>query len=593
MDLEGKPLPLGVTGELWIGGTGVGQGYYGNVKTTREKFVTKDGLPFYKSGDLARQTATGEVEILGRNDGQIKLRGLRIELGEIEAALSTYPDIGMVTVFVGQIHNQEHLLAYYTAKSSIEPAELREFLLKSLTKYMVPTAYLQVDTMPTTPNGKIDRKALPPALLMKQSDYVAPNNEKEEAYCQIFAEILGLSQVGITDHFFDLGGTSLLVTQVTLEASKRGYQLNYGDVFAHPTPKELALLGQKEEAKDQNDEISQYDYAKIHKLLEGNCLSLLREDDSRPLGHVCITGATGYLGIHILYEYLKSQKGIAYCVVRGGKLSEERRLKSLLGYYFPEDLDHFLTLWGTRLQVVEGSITEASLYEKLEKLPIDTMLNCAANVKHFSAGNDIEEVNLHGLKKAIDFALKIKCRLIQVSTASVAGMSVENQPPENLRPTETNLYFGQDLSNQYVNSKFLAERSLLEAVVEQGLDGKIMRVGNLMAREDGEFQINFSTNNFLGRLRAYTIVEKVPYSALSAPVEFSPINETARAILLLSTTSANCSIFHPYNHHNLVMGDIIAALQKDVDRVVELINTRPRKCLDFLSPTDFFRTCCT
>lgn len=564
MDIHGNPLPIGVCGELWIGGTGVGQGYYGNPETTAEKFVVREGIPFYKSGDLARQTPTGEVEILGRNDGQIKLRGLRIELGEIERTLASYPNMGMVTVFVGNIHKQEHLVAYYTAKNPIEPVELREFLLKTLTTYMVPTAYLQLDSLPTTPNGKIDRKALPPANLMQQRDYVAPTNQAEEDYCQIFAQILSLETVGITDHFFELGGSSLLVTQVTLEASKKGYKLNYGDVFAHPSPKELASLAESTTNTPEKTEdlIALYDYTAIHKLLEKNTLEELPQGEARPLGNVCITGATGYLGIHILYEYLKKEKGTAFCVERGGKRTGAQRLKTLLAYYFEEDLDHLLCLWGTRIRVIEGEITQADLFERLATLPIDTYLNCAANVKHFSAGNDIEEVNLHGVEKAIAFAKEKKCRLIQVSTASVAGMSIENNPPESYHPTETALYFGQDLSNQYVHSKFLAERALLEAVATQGLDGKIMRVGNLMAREDGEFQVNFSTNNFLGRLRAYTIVGKVPYSALSGPVEFSPINDTAKAILALATTPKERNLFHPYNHHTLVMGDIITTLNQ-------------------------------
>lgn len=154
MDVEGNPLPAGFTGELWIGGNGVARGYFGNPEMTAERFANWNGMRWYKSGDVARWTDNGEIVTLGRNDGQIKLRGLHIELGEIENAISAGRD----------------LLA----------EELREILLRSLTKYMVPTAYLQMDRPPMTPNGKMDRKALPDAQLMQRREYEPPRNEAEQ-----------------------------------------------------------------------------------------------------------------------------------------------------------------------------------------------------------------------------------------------------------------------------------------------------------------------------------------------------------------------------------------------------------------------------
>lgn len=560
MDTDGNPLPVGVTGELWIAGTGVARGYYGNPQMTDERFVMHDGMRYYKSGDLARFTNEGEVVILGRNDGQIKLRGLRIELGEIEKTLGEIEAVSSCAVFVRKLHGQEHLCAYYTANCELSAKDLREQLGKSLTKYMVPTAYLQLDTMPMTPNGKIDRKALPDACLMQAEEYIAPANDAEQAYCDIFAKVLQLDRVGATDNFFDLGGTSLLVTQVTIEAATHDYELSFSEVFANPTPQALALLGSdaKPTAPAQDDAITSYDYSKIHALLANNNLNAFRTGTLCTLGNVCITGATGFLGIHILREFLTTQKGIAYCVVRGGRVSAEKRLKSMLMYYFS---DSYETLFGARIFVVDGSITDDALYPKLMDLPIDTYLNCAANVKHFSAGTDIADVNLGGVQKAVAFALRKGCRMVQVSTGSIAGMSIDGTPDEAYRMDETQLYFGQDLSNQYANSKFLAERHILEAVVEHGLDAKIMRVGNLMARkEDGEFQANFATNNFLGRLRAYYIIGHIPYSHLVGNAEFSPIDCTARAILRLSCTPKDCHVFHPYNSHTVFFGDAIACL---------------------------------
>lgn len=559
MDIEGNPLPAGVTGELWIGGNGVARGYFGNPAMTAERFVERDGMRYYKSGDLARWTENGEIAILGRNDGQIKLRGLRIELGEIESAIGTREDITSCVVLVKKLHGQEHLCAYYTAKRELPAEELREALLGTLTKYMVPTAYLQLPVMPMTPNGKIDRKALPEAKLMRREEYESPQTEAERAYCEIFEGILQLDRVGATDSFFDLGGTSLLVTQVTIDAAGRGLAVSYGDVFANPTPRELAALRQQAPQDTGEEEISGYDYGKINALLSENTIDALREGQMRDLGNVCITGATGFLGIHVLREFLRSEKGTAYCVVRGGKLPAETRLKGMLVYYFSDSFD---SLFGSRIVTVDGDITDKSLYGKLEALPVDTYINCAANVKHFSAGTDIEDVNVGGAANGIAFCRKKGCRFVQVSTASVAGMSVDGRPDEHSKMDETMLYFGQDLSNKYTHSKFLAERLTLEAAAE-GLDVKIMRVGNLMARaEDGEFQANFKTNNFLGRLKAYHIIGNIPYADMGMDAEFAPIDVTAAAILQLAKTPEKCRVFHPYNNHTVFMGDVIETLGK-------------------------------
>ena len=561
MDVEGQPLPAGFIGELWISGHGVARGYFGNAEMTAERFVEYGGLRWYKSGDLARWTEDGEIVILGRNDGQIKLRGLRIELGEIENSLNAVEGVRTCAVLVRKLRGQDHLCAYYTASRELPAEELRETLLKTLTKYMVPTAYLQMDEMPMTPNGKIDRKRLPDAMLMQRQEYEAPANEAEQTYCDIFANILHLERVGATDNFFGLGGTSLLVTRVTIDAGEKGIHLSYGDVFANPTPRELAAIRHGEQLSHGLDEIAAYDYAPIHALLEENTIEALKTGKMHELGNVCITGAGGFLGIHVLRAYLQMEKGTAFCVIRGRKnLSAEKRLKSMLAYYFGGET--FDEQFASRIVVVDGSITDTALYEKLAQLPIDTYINCAANVKHFSAGTDIEDVNYGGVKMALDFCQKKKCRFVQVSTASIAGMSIDGQPDEKMLLDEKMFYFGQDLTNKYARSKFLAERAVLEAAIK-GADVKIMRVGNLMARDaDGEFQINFATNNFLGRLKAYSLIGKIPYEAMGMNTEFAPIDYTAAAVLLLARTPDKCRVFHPYNDHHVFLGDAIDVLRR-------------------------------
>lgn len=558
MDIDGNPLPSGAVGELWIGGAGVARGYFGNEEMTKDRFVDRDGIRYYKSGDLAKRTQNGEIIILGRNDGQIKLRGLRIELGEIENTLNSCEGIQRAVAAVKEIRGQEHLCAYYTADRPISAEELRGKLSDALPKYMVPTAYLQMDELPMTANGKADMKALPEAQLMQRDAYEAPANEIEKTFCDVFESVLKMEKVGATDNFFDLGGTSLLVTQLTIDSMKKGFEISYGDVFVHPTPRELAEnveKGGKEEEKE--DTLKEYDYTKIHEILRENDIRSFKEGLPRNIGNICLTGTTGFLGIHVLWKYIHSETGTAYCIVRGGKTGAEERLKSMLVYYFSDGLDKY---FGSRIVVIDGDITNEKTYGTLDRLPIDTYINCAANVKHFSSGTDIEDINIGGVVKSLDFCKRKKCLFVQISTASIAGMSIDGSPDETIRMDEKMFYFGQDLSNKYVNSKFTAELRTLEAALE-GADVKIIRVGNLMARNaDGEFQANFNTNNFLGRLRAYSIIGKIPFEDLDSTVEFSPIDSTAESVLKLCRTPEKCRVFHSYNNHTVFMSDIIQKL---------------------------------
>ena len=162
-----------------------------------------------------------------------------------------------------------------------------------------------------------------------------------------------------------------------------------------------------------------------------------------------------------------------------------------------------------------------------------------------------------GVINGVEFCQRKGCKYIQVSTISVAGESVDNFPPSDTVFDEQKLYVGQSMDNKYLSSKFKAERVVLEAVTK-GLKGKIMRVGNLMARNsDSEFQINFETNGFINRLKAYGSIEKIPYSVLAGEIELTPIDSTARAILVLARTPEECTMFHTYNNHNIYVADII------------------------------------
>lgn len=587
VDTDGNLLPAGLVGEVWIGGWGVGLGYNELPEMTEERFIPYRDDRIYKSGDYGRWMPDGFLEILGRKDHQIKLRGLRIELGEVDTVLAQQPGMKETAVKIEKINGIEHICAWFTNEQQVGIPELKAAMGKTLTPYMVPTAYMQMEKMPYTPNGKLDMKNLPTPEVFRGEGEEA-RSKAEKAFCDIFGKILNLDHVLATESFFDLGGTSLLVTQVSIEAGKAGYPVVFGDVFTHPTPRQLAELFEQREAATRkatdatdapgapkaqtapaegsapaetaaaSDDPASYDYTRIYELLRENTLEEFLKGEPRALGTVLLTGATGYLGIHVLHELLENTDSKVYCLVRGGKRGAEGRLKELLMYYFesPEQ-----ELFGNRILPVEGDITNVEALKGLLETPIDTVINCAASVKHFAADNSIEKVNVGGVRNLISFCLEKQIMFIQASTMSVQEVAFQDSLPEKT-PDEHTLFFGQDLSNKYVYSKFLSDREILEAAATKGLHAKIMRYGNLAARHrDGEFQINSSSNSAMGNLRAYAALKCAPFDDLNKPQEFSPIDAVAEATVKLAATPEKCRVFHVLSDHTIPLGHVLGEMR--------------------------------
>jgi len=252
LDEELQQVPLGEPGELHIGGDGVGRGYLNRPELTQQKFIpnpfsSQPNSRLYKTGDLARYLPDGNIEFMGRIDHQVKIRGFRIELGEIEAKLSQYPELEQVVVIAREDEpGQKRLVAYFVSDSDREvtPLELREFLKVQLADYMIPAAFVQMEKLPLSPNGKVDRRALPvPAqcCFPVTQEYVAPRNEIEKQISEIWSQVLGLEEVGIYDNFFELGGHSLLATQaISRLRNLLKVELSISSFFESPTIETLA-----------------------------------------------------------------------------------------------------------------------------------------------------------------------------------------------------------------------------------------------------------------------------------------------------------------------------------------------------------------
>ena len=221
LDEHGQQAPVGNPAEIFIGGEGVARGYIDEPQLTAERFIpdqfsTRPGARLYRTGDIARYGEDGNIEYLGRTDHQIKIRGFRIELGEIESRLSEHTAVEQVVVIAdNEEAGERRLIAYLVAGDKVKPDELREHLRARLPEYMVPSAFIQMEQLPLTANGKIDRRALPKAdASVDATAYVGPRNAVEEILCGIWAASLRIEQVGIGENFFELGGHSLLATQV-------------------------------------------------------------------------------------------------------------------------------------------------------------------------------------------------------------------------------------------------------------------------------------------------------------------------------------------------------------------------------------------
>ncbi|MEM6401890.1 MAG: amino acid adenylation domain-containing protein, partial [Cyanobacteria bacterium P01_D01_bin.116] len=248
LDKNLQQVPIGVPGELYIGGNTLARGYLNRPELTNEKFIqnpfsNSKSQRLYKTGDLVRYLPDGNIIFIGRIDNQVKVRGFRMELGEIETVLNSHPQIQQAIVIVREdIPGEKSLVAYLVLNQSLTIGKLREFIRKKLPDYMVPNAFITLDTLPLTPNGKIDRKALPAGneKITREQEYVAPRSHGEEIIANIFANLLNVQNVGIHDNFFYLGGHSLLATQLISRLREAfSLEIPLRTLFEYPTVAEL------------------------------------------------------------------------------------------------------------------------------------------------------------------------------------------------------------------------------------------------------------------------------------------------------------------------------------------------------------------
>ncbi|WP_156397058.1 AMP-binding protein, partial [Noviherbaspirillum sp. Root189] len=331
LDAKGQPVPQGVAGEIHIGGVQVARGYLNRDELTAERFVadpfsSEPNARMYKTGDLGRYLADGSIQFLGRNDDQVKLRGFRIELGEIEAKLLEQDGVREAVVIAREDRaGDKRLVAYLTTDAQLDTEVLRAFLSATLPEYMVPAAYVQLDTLPLTPNGKLDRQALPAPEgdAYASHAYEAPQGEVETALAAIWAEVLGVEQVGRHDNFFTLGGHSLLAVKVASRMREAQLHVDVRTLFTAPDLAALSLavasdMGKHEHAVEVPPNLIPSGCSAITPAML--TLVTLGEDDIARILQQVPGGATNVQDIYplaplqegILFHHLMEREGDVY-----------------------------------------------------------------------------------------------------------------------------------------------------------------------------------------------------------------------------------------------------------------------------------------
>ena len=628
LDPNGELLPAGAAGELCIGGDGVGAGYLNLPLLTAQKFVDNPfyglfeghGRKMYHTGDLAKWRADGKIDHLGRIDTQVKIRGLRIELGEIESGMSEFPGIGICAAAAKKATDgRQYLVGYYLSEMPVDEKELRKHLSRKLAQYMVPNFFVRLGKMPMTPSGKIDRKALPDVegVSRAETEYVAPQMDTEKKLCAIAEEILGGSRIGAADNFFEAGGDSLGAVAYVAKAHEQGITFKLQDVFDYPTVRELAEHVERSGAgagkrsgeipgadrsgagssarptAGRRKALNRAQFTKYEALLKRNMTGETAAIPPRSPGNIFLTGATGFLGAHILRALLEKTNSRIYCLVRGGDPGLEKaavraagtgetasrsagnenadgtaaadRLLKQLHWYFGDIYDDLI---GDRIIPVFGDLETMGSMETELPDDVGTVIHTAATVKHYGPYEYFDRINVEGTKNVIAYASRTGAKLIHISTISVSGNTFADafdiaEETGEITFDETCLYEGQPLGNVYVRSKFEAERLVLDAVFEGEVSATIVRVGNLTNRTgDYRFQPNYGTNSFLGRMKALLELGLFPDYLMPLYAEFSPVDLTGEGIVLIAQYAGDeQTVFHLYSDRPLYFDRMIQKLR--------------------------------
>ncbi|WP_342514302.1 amino acid adenylation domain-containing protein [Sporosarcina sp. FSL K6-1522] len=572
INTEGQLCPVNVPGELCIAGVGLAAGYLHQPEQTAKAFVPhlfshEPGKLMYRTGDLVRLLPSGVIEFVGRKDSQIKVRGFRIELGEIETVLGNLSGIQEAVVLAKKMTDGNNsLFAYYTTAGGvqIEQAQIREFIAQNLPDYMVPERLIEMPEMPLSPTGKIDRKQLAEMdiAITLTSHYDAPENEMQQLLAQAWERVLGIERVGIQDNFFHIGGHSLKVLEILVQVKKHVPFLTIQDFFQHQTIAELdhyIANYQPEETKipERTAEFM------LKDLMEPNALIVNQTAQPLPMNAVLLTGSTGYLGSHVLYELLIETDAHIYCLIRpSAHATLAEKLKDSMQFYFGKV---GIAMMDERVTVIQGDLGKPALNLSVEDEQtlvekIDAIIHCGADVRHFGAASHFNDVNIEGTRYLLELAKrKAGVHFHHVSTIGIPEELAASQWLDD--QTHCELDYEVTLDNVYNQSKLEAENMVRKAVDER-IPVSIYRVGNLTCHsKTGKFQRNMDDNAFYRMIKSMLCLGKTPEA--NWHVDFTPINYASQALVALARQpKSNGHIFHLCNPVPLTYLDFIENLKE-------------------------------
>jgi len=570
LDSHLQPVPVGVAGELYIAGAGLARGYLNQPELTAEKFICKSltqepETRLYKTGDLARYLPDGNIEFIGRVDHQVKLRGFRIELGEIEAGLSHHPSVREAAVLLQENEpGNQRLVAYIVSHSKLSVQDsqliesLRSFLKEKLPEYMIPSAFVVLKALPLTPNGKIDRQALPaPSIAANFTDtFVGPRTSGEEIIAGIWSQLLNLKKVGIHDNFFDLGGHSLLITQLLAKVREIfQVELPLRVLFEAPTVAGLAeKIEMQQGGNTAGDRPSNFDI-NAEAILDPAIRpeTAIFELTAEPT-RILLTGATGFLGAFLLRELLLQTQAEIYCLVRSDDAeSAKKRIQSSLEYYsiWDEHLSYrIIPIAGDLAQPLLG-LSEEQFREMASQ--IDVIYHNGAFVKFTYPYSVLKLSNVLGTQEILRLASQTKLKPVHfVSTISVFSSAGESGVKAVGEQDE--LTPGELLKGAYPQSKWVAEK-LIEIGRERKIPISIYRPGRI----SGHSQTGAcNSSDSLYRLLAGCVqLGCVPDG--DKLMNVAPVDYVSRAIVHLSRQKESIGKnFHLVNPHSFYLSELVA-----------------------------------
>ncbi|MGR0188478.1 amino acid adenylation domain-containing protein [Azospirillum aestuarii] len=593
LDEDGEPVPPGAIGHVWLSGMGLAIGYLNRPDLTAAAFVETAKGRRYRTGDLGRWLPNGELLVLGRSDGQVKLRGQRVELGEIEHRLESYPGVQQAVALVDTPPGGTQTLWAFVslAPDAAEPTQAAwaAHAAAALPTYMVPAAVIRVPAIPVTVAGKVDRKALLLALAdhapsegAASGAYTPPRNAVEQRVAELWAEQLQRPVPGREAGFFELGGDSLRAIAV-VNRLRREFACKINDLYEAPVLADFALrlrpqpdhlhrviAAVRSHWRDYQATLPAFDAARDRALAEQQRAYEARNaaydafdgTERRDYGEVLLTGASGYLGAYLLRELLSDPTRRVTALIRGGDDGAARaRLDRVLAGYFGAAGGAAL-IGDPRLTVRAGDLRRDGLglaptaHGALAE-GVRAVFHCAANVNHFGHYAEFHADNVEATRRLLDLAAARRgdpADFHLISTLSVTGKAPEDgfklvteydAVPETLD------------DNYYVRSKQEAER-LVTAARSDLRNASIHRVGNVVfAAEGGPLQLNLRDNAFFRQLAAFVRLGVVPDDS---HVWLCHVDRVARAVALLAGAAGLANeTHHVENHRRDTLADFVTS----------------------------------